>query len=173
MDNIILRIEFNNQPIFEKSWYRWFWIWSVRDFDDTKHCQESLKPGKKFSLIQDIHTNTDIPITLDSKTTSKNPPKVLLGDQRDKIPHYLCLDFQKKLYNKEDKNYIHFGFIYEEGSHIIKTRKDIGFTLQLSNARELYFDNSVVQKKYNGLDKKYTDCRNFWFGSYYFAKDKA
>ncbi|TLD80463.1 hypothetical protein LS68_006860 [Helicobacter sp. MIT 05-5293] len=179
MKNITLRIALDNQSIFKE--YQWFWIRSVRDFDDTKHCQASLKTHKNiFSTpppSQGITTNTDIPITLDSEISSSNPPKVLLGNNRDEIPHYLCLDFLKPFYNQEDKNYIHFGFIYEEGSHIIKTRKDtefnINFTLQLSNARELYFDDSIVREKYAHLDESYTTCRNFWFGAYYFAKDKA
>ncbi len=174
---IILMIETESQPTFLG--YDYFWIRSVRDFDDTKHCQECLKSigGKNIFYTpprdKGIPTSQDIPITLDSEISSSNPPKVLLGNNRDEIPHYLCLQFLKNFYEDTKKNYIHFGFIYEEGSHIIKTRKDINFTLQLSNARELYFDDSIVREKYAHLDKSYTTCRNFWFGAYYFAKDKA
>ncbi len=84
------------------------------------------------------------------------------------------LRFYKKFYDDERQNYIHIGFIYEKGSEITKRRidkaKNIDFALTLKNARELYFDDSIVQEKYNDFNQKAKICRVFWIGSYLFGK---
>ena len=160
--------------------FRWFWIHSVRDFTEVKNkaCQDYIRNGGKkiftqgsYKKIGGIPTHKDIEIALDTlDTPRKMQPKILFGDKQTEIAHYLCLDFKKKFYKNEAQNYIHIGFIYQKGSEIIKRREEVGFSLMLKNAQELYFDNSIVGEKYAHLSDNTKECRVFWFGSYYFGR---
>lgn len=167
---IILNIE-HKEHMFNH--FRWFWIRSVYDFtqkDNVRSCFNYLRGELIFTLgaYKDkggIPTHQDISIMPDC---SSHKAKKLFGDSQ--IAHYLCLDFVKSFYSNEEQNYIHLGFIYEKGSEIIKRRKDIGFSLTLKNARELYFDDCIAKEKYACFSEKAKECRVFWFGSYLFKK---
>ena len=155
--------------------FRWFWIRSVCDFTEVKNkaCQDYIRGTNIFSQgrknkIGGIPTHKDIEIPL--TTPRKMQPKILFGDKQTEIAYYLCLDFEKKFYKDEAQNYIHIGFIYQKGSEIIKRREEVGFSLMLKNAQELYFDNSIVGEKYAHLSDNTKECRVFWFGSYYFGR---
>lgn len=84
------------------------------------------------------------------------------------VPHYLCIDATKS------KDYLHIGFIYDENSEV---RGDfMGQTIIIKNARNLNFDFSENSKVGNEVREKYaekgsraTECRNFWFGAYFYG----
>ena len=85
------------------------------------------------------------------------------------VPHYLCID------STNGKDYLHIGFIFKQGSEIRGNFK--GQTIIIKNAKNLHFDfntiggvgDSVVRRKYSHLDDCFTECRNFWFGAYFYG----
>lgn len=137
------------------------WIKSVASFNDKDHCIKSFN-GKYFHLKPNFKdkfkANHKYTFTPDMPTLLN---QVLVNNE---VLHYLCIVATP--YNWREN--LHIGFIYSEGEKIEKTFK--GQKIVLENAKQLYFDDSVAVEKYSHLGKKFTTCRNFQFGAYYFAK---
>ena len=161
---------------------KWAWIHSVMgfvDFDKKRKCQQWFKvngsklvfsnrrlPNNKIKTGEDYQFNAD---------NAKIPKIAKIKGHNGEVLHYLCIDSTK------GKDYLHIGFIYEQGSEV---RCDfMGQTIIIKNAKNLDFDFSQdsaignkMREKYAHLDSpnvaknyKVTECRNFWFGAYYFG----
>lgn len=137
------------------------WIKSVKGFLSTKHCAKCLVG--EFIKIKDSHfkepflTNTTYAFALDSAPL---PNSRLINNH---ILHYFCIVATPTDYHAN----IHAGFIYEKGAKVERVFK--GQNIVLENAKEIPFDNSMVKAKYAHLSDKFTSCRNFWFGAYYYG----
>lgn len=157
-DKITLRID-SDKALFEG--YRFMWIRSVKGFNPQVHCAKCFKGNyiniNPISPKMPYETNKDYHIELDNKPLLTS---VLLDG---KVLHYFCIVSQP--YKWEEN--IHAGFIFKQGSKVERDFK--GQHITLTNAKEVYFDDSVVQKKYNHLGKEFTTCRNFQFGAYYYG----
>lgn len=170
----ILRIEGQGEYL-QNAW--WAWICSVRGFDENKKCQACLNPPKDIGL-RDFHKEVKIGEYRQFKADSKRMPiNPKIKGHNGEVLHYLCIDAKKPY----EKNYLHIGFIYDEGNEV---RGDfMGQTIIIKNAKNLNFDFSEnseignkVREKYADLDNpnvkkeyKTTECRNFWFGAYFYG----
>lgn len=152
---------------------RYLWIKSVTGFNDKEHCKKCLK-GKDIWLSDDKHLvraasyklGLDYPFECDNKPTETS---YLIGGQ---VLHYLCIGSRVE---KSKDDYLHIGFIFKQDSEIRGNFK--GQTIIIKNAKNLHFDfntiggvgDSVVRRKYSHLDDCFTECRNFWFGAYFYG----
>ena len=137
------------------------WIKSVRGFDSTKHCAKCFVG--EFIQIKTTHYSKPYELgvgytfTLDSGVLDSSV------SVDGKVLHYFCIVASPYDYNAN----IHAGFIYAQGHTIERVFK--GQKITIENAKEIYFDDSVVREKYAHLPREFTTCRNFWFGAYYYG----
>lgn len=155
---ITLTIESENE-IFMGAYC--MWIKSVKGFNPTKHCIKCFD-GKYINIkpthfTQPFKTNTPYTFALD------NSPKLTSHLINGEILHYFCIVAQPYNWSLN----IHAGFIYSQGDIIERTFKEQKITIE--NAKEIYFDDSVVKEKYSHLPEEFTTCRNFHFGAYYYG----
>lgn len=154
---------------------QWAWIHSVRGFNEKAKCQECFKNKGKLVLSafhKKVKIDIDYPFNADNTKVPINPK---IKGHNGEVPHYLCID------STNGKDYLHIGFIYDEGNEV---RGDfMGQTIIIKNAKNLNFDFSEnseignkVREKYAHLDNpnttkscKVTECRNFWFGAYFYG----
>lgn len=155
---------------------RWAWISAVKGFDESKKCKNCFKPRKDVLLgfHKKVKIGEDYPFEADSGQMPINPK---INGHNGEVPHYLCID------SSNGKDYLHIGFIYDEGNKKGVKGEFMGQTIIIKNARELNFDfrenseiGNKVREKYADLDNpntkkecKATECRNFWFGAYFYG----
>ena len=152
---------------------KWAWIYSGRGFDESKKCRDCFNPKKEVitAIHKKVKTGEVFEFNADNAKIPINPK---IKGHNGEVLHYLCID-------SKGKDYLHIGFIYEKDSEV---RSDfMGQTIIIKNAKNLNFDfseNSAignkVREKYANLDKpntakscKVTECRNFWFGAYFYG----
>ncbi|MGX3012054.1 hypothetical protein ACWIUD_10960 [Helicobacter sp. 23-1044] len=151
---------------------KWAWIHSVSGFYENQKCQACFngKPILK-AIHKKVKTGEDFAFNADSTKIPINPK---IKGHNGEVLHYLCID-------SSGKDYLHIGFIYEQGSEV--RGEFMGQTIIIKNAKNLNFDFSEnseigneVREKYAHLDKpntakscKVTECRNFWFGAYFYG----
>lgn len=162
----ILRIEGQGEYLQNA---RWAWIRSVRDFklkEKYKRCCDCFVSGSnpQTEIHKKVKTRKDYPFDADNAQIPINPK---INAHNGEVPHYLCIDGAK--------DYLHIGFIYCEGSEI---RGDfMGQTIIIKNAKNLHFDfsqnskigNKVRETYKNLVDDTRLECRNFWFGAYFYG----
>lgn len=151
---------------------KWAWIHSVRDFNENQKCQKCFNGKSILSAFhKKVKVGDDYPFNADNAKVPINPK--IKGHNGEAL-HYLCID-------SKGKDYLHIGFIYEKGSETVGDF--MGQTIIIKNAKNLNFDFSEnseignkVREKYVHLDKpditkscKVTECRNFWFGAYFYG----
>ena len=161
----ILKIEGQGQYLQNA---KWAWISSVKGFDESKKCRNCLKPRKDVLLgfHKKVKVGEDYPFEADSEQMPINPK---INGHNGEVPHYLCID------STNGKDYLHIGFIYDEGKEA--EGKFMGQTIIIKNAKNLDFDFGKDSEIGNKVKEKYADladdnrlnCRNFWFGAYFYG----
>lgn len=168
MDNakkqFILRIEGHSEYLQNA---KFAWISAVKGFDENTNCRNCFKPRVDVlsAIYKKVKIGENYPFTADSTQMPINPK---IKGHNGEVPHYLCIDATKS------NDYLHIGFIYDENSEV---RGDfMGQTIIIKNARNLNFDFSENSKIGNKVREKYaekgsraTECRNFWFGAYFYG----
>lgn len=169
--NFSLRIEGQGEYL---QGAKFAWIYSVRGFDEKAKCQKCFKNKGKLVLSafhKKVKTGKEYPFNADNAKIPINPK---ISGHNGEVPHYLCID-------SNGKDYLHIGFIFKQGSEV--RGEFMGQTIIIKNAKNLNFDFSEhseignkVREKYAHLDKpdtvkscKVTECRNFWFGAYFYG----
>ena len=145
---MILRINSKYQKIYG---FSSIWGKYVSGFDNTKHCINCLIGERNWEIKKDIQTNTDIIIPLKQN-------EVL----------YIC----GVTYPYEWRNNLHIVVKGKDGNNAEYTDFN-GVKWQLLDAEKVYFDDKPAKEKYKHLDYKFTSCRNFQFGVYYFEHLKT
>lgn len=169
--NFSLRIEGQGEYL---QGAKFAWIYSVRGFDESKKCKDCFKPKKEAitAFHKKVKTGKEYPFNADNTKVPINPK---IKGHNGEVPHYLCID------STNGKDYLHIGFIFKQGSEV--RGEFMGQTIIIKNAKNLNFDFSKhseignkVREKYAHLDKpdtakscKVTECRNFWFGAYFYG----
>lgn len=117
---------------------KWAWIRSVKDFklkEKYKCCYECFGTSSKpeFSAFHTkVKVGVDTPFEFVDDT--KMPTNSKINGHNGEVPHYLCID------STNGKDYLHIGFIYDEGNKKGVKGKFMGQTITIKNARELNFD---------------------------------
>jgi hypothetical protein len=140
---MILRVESKYQKLYG---FSSLWAKYVEGFDHSKHCEPCLLGTRNRQISKEIPINTDIVIPL-------KEGQVL----------YIC----GVTYPYVWKNNFHLVVKGKDGARA-EERTFNGAAFTVKDAERIFFDDGPAKQKYSQLGDKFTTCRNFQFGVYYF-----
>jgi hypothetical protein len=140
---MILRVVSKYQKLYG---FSGLWGKYVEGFDNNKHCEPCLLGKRNHDINKHIETNTDIIIPL-----------------KEGQIFYICG--------------VTYPYVWSNNFHLVVIGKDGGSAeektfngalFNVKDAEQIPFDDVPAKQKYSHLGNKFTTCRNFQFGVYYF-----